>query len=96
MSCGVGCRCGSDPMLLSLWRRPAATVLIRPLAWELPYTTGVALKKKRERSLKAVALFFGVLQCQLITNIQRPSQDENLISGVPVVAQWVKNPTQCL
>ena len=25
MSCGVGCRCSSDPVLLWLWHRPAAT-----------------------------------------------------------------------
>jgi len=46
MSCGVGCRCGSDPALLWLWHRPAAVALIRSLAWELPYATGTALKSK--------------------------------------------------
>ena len=35
MSCGVGCKCGSDPPLLGLWCRPAAVAPIRPLAWEL-------------------------------------------------------------
>ena len=29
MTCGVGCRCGSDLALLWLWRRPAAVALIR-------------------------------------------------------------------
>ena len=43
MSCGVGHRCGLDPLLLWLWRRPA---LIWPLAWERPYATGAALKDK--------------------------------------------------
>ena len=38
VSCGVGC--GLDPELLWLWRRPAATAPIRPLAWEPPYATG--------------------------------------------------------
>ena len=47
MSCGVGCRPGSDPKLLWLWRRPAATVLIGLLAWEPTYAVGVALKKKK-------------------------------------------------
>ena len=42
MSCGVGCRRGSDPELLWLWRRPVATALIRPLAWEPPYAAGAA------------------------------------------------------
>jgi len=49
ISCGVGGRCGSDPVLLCLWRRLAATVLVQPLAWEHPYAVGVALKKERER-----------------------------------------------
>ena len=31
-----------DPALLWLWRRPAATAPIRPLAWEPPYATGAA------------------------------------------------------
>ena len=42
MSCGVGCRHSSDPALLWLWRRSAATAPIRPLSWEPPYATGVA------------------------------------------------------
>ena len=35
VSCGVGHRCGSDPKLLWLWRRLAATAPIRPLAQEM-------------------------------------------------------------
>ena len=54
MSCGVGHRCGSDPTLLWLWHRPAATALIRPLAWEPPYASGAAIEKtKKKRHLKA-------------------------------------------
>ena len=49
MSCGVGQRCGSDPKLLWLWCRPPAVALIQPLAWELPYVIGVALKRKKEK-----------------------------------------------
>ena len=48
MSCGVGRRCSSDPVLLWLGRRPAATASIRPLAWELPYATGSALKRQKQ------------------------------------------------
>ena len=43
VSCGVGRRHGSDLMLLWLWHRPAATALIRPLAWEPPYAAEAAL-----------------------------------------------------
>ena len=50
MNCGVGCRCGSDPALLWLWHRPVATAPIRPIAWEPPYATGAALKKRQKQT----------------------------------------------
>ena len=37
-----------DPPLLWLWCRPAATALIRPLAWEPPYAAGAALKRQKK------------------------------------------------
>ena len=49
MSCGVGRRRSSDPMLLWLWPRPAATALVRPLAWEPPYAAGTALEKTKKK-----------------------------------------------
>ena len=54
VSCGVGCRHGSDPTLLWLWS--AAAALIQPLACEFPYATGVALKKKGKRSSRCGAV----------------------------------------
>ena len=50
MSCAVGTRRGSVPALLRLWRRPPAIAPIPPLAWELTYATGAALKEKKERN----------------------------------------------
>ena len=52
VSCGVGRRCDSDPTLLWLWCRLAAAALIGPLAQELPYAAGAALKRKKERKGK--------------------------------------------
>ena len=52
MSCGVGHRHGWDLALLWLWRRPAATALIRPLAWEPPYAADVALKRQKDTHTK--------------------------------------------
>ena len=37
----------SGDVLLWLWCRPATVVLIGPLAWDPPYASGVALKKKK-------------------------------------------------
>ena len=51
MSCGVGHRDGSDPALLWLWQEAAAP--IRPLAWEPPYTVGVALKSQKKKKNQA-------------------------------------------
>ena len=53
MSFDVGRRHGLDSELLWLWCMPAATALIRPLAWELPYVAGVALKKNIKYDQKA-------------------------------------------
>ena len=67
MSCGVGCRYSSDPELLWLWCRQAATALIRPLAWEPPCAAGVALeeakkdqkeKKKKKKKKKKTEISF--------------------------------------
>ena len=44
-SCGVGHIRGLDPTLLWLW--PAAAAPIWPLAWELPDTTGAAIKMQK-------------------------------------------------
>ena len=45
-------QCVKDLALLWLWRRPVTTVLIRPLAWEPPYTTGVAQKRQKDKTNK--------------------------------------------
>ena len=56
MSCGVGHRCGLDLLWLWLWYRLAAAAPIRPLAWELPYATGEALKRQNKTVQKAKQL----------------------------------------
>ena len=53
MNCGVVHRRGSDPALLWPWCRPVAIVLIRPLAWELPYAMGMALKSRKKKKKKS-------------------------------------------
>ena len=58
MSCGVGRGQGLDPELLWLWYGPAATALIRPLAWEPPYAVGVALKSQERKKNPVSGLDF--------------------------------------
>ena len=55
MNCGVGRRLGLDPALLWLWGRPAATAPIGPLAWELLYATGAALKERKKKKIIVMA-----------------------------------------
>ena len=52
MSCGVGHRRGSNPEVLWLWHRLAATAPIRPLAWEPPYASGEPIKKEKRKKEK--------------------------------------------
>ena len=56
MTYGVGGRHGSDPELLWLWHRPAATAPIRLLAWEPPYAMGAALEKTKKQKQKTSKL----------------------------------------
>ena len=41
-----------DLVGLWLWCGPVATAPIRPLAWELPYAMGVALKRQKKKKIK--------------------------------------------
>ena len=54
MSCGVGHRQGSGLEFLWLWYRPVTTAPIWLLAWEPPYASGVALKKKTKQQKNKV------------------------------------------
>ena len=74
MSCGVGHRQGLDPELLWLWRRPAATALIQPLAWEPPF---VSYKTRR----------FGVPRCG--TAEMNLTSNHEVEGSIPGLAQWV-------
>ena len=57
MSCGVGRRRSSEPALLWLWHRQAATAPMRPLVWEPPYAAGAALEKGKKKDKKIRSLF---------------------------------------
>ena len=52
MSCGIGHRRGLDLMFLWLWCRLAAAALVQPLAQELLYVAGAALKRQKKKKNK--------------------------------------------
>ena len=49
MNCGVGHRHSLDLVLLWLWRRPAPTAWIRPLAWKPLHAVSAALKGQKTK-----------------------------------------------
>ena len=60
----VWCRsqCGLDPVLLWLW--------CRPLAWEPPYATGVALEKTEKKKKDAIVWALGSLIFPLLVSYE--------------------------
>ena len=52
-----------DWHLLWLWRRPAAVAPIQPAAWELPYATGLALKKQKQNKKTLSSKKINLVDC---------------------------------
>ena len=100
----MGCRRGSDPALLWLWRRPVATAPIQPLAWEPPYATGegegvgwTGCKLFHMEWISNEVLLHSTgnyIQSPGINHNMERNIKKNLHMGVPVVAQWLKNLTR--
>ena len=88
MSCGVGHRLGLDPVLLWLWRRPAATAPIRPLTWEPPHAAGAAQEKAKRRKKKVFQE--GSSHSGLV--VANPTSNHEDVGSIPALAQWVKDP----
>ena len=66
MSCGIGHRHGSDPALLWLWCRLAATPQTGPQAWEPPYATGTALEKTKKKKKKKKSKYWYTIDFRYI------------------------------
>ena len=91
MSCGVGHRRGSDPVLPWLWHRPAAIAPIRPLAGEPPYVAGMTLektKKKRKKKIYYSTVHRVPIVAQQLAN---PTSIHEDMGSIPGLAQWVKD-----
>ena len=72
MSCGVGHRCGSYLALLCLWYRLAAAAPFGPLAWEPPYTMGVALKRQKKKCADSGVCLKNFLDGVHVNKVWRP------------------------
>ena len=90
MSCGVGCRWGLDLAWLWLWRRPAATAPIRPLAWEPPYAEGAALKRPKEKRKKRTSKLSHFSHCSKTSDylpLDKITEEEETKLGSSAMAQ---------
>ena len=77
MGCGVGSRRSLD--LVLLWCRPVATAPNGPLAWEPPYTKGVALKITKDKKKKLFCTFNNSYkENKCLHHSKYPYQDDNL------------------
>ena len=87
-SCGVDGRCGSDPVLLWLWRRPAATALIPPLAWEPPYAVGSSPRKKtkKKKELNSVGTMSSF---HTFSHMPGTSGNKSQVSNLVELKVWV-------
>ena len=90
MSCGVGCICGLDGVLLWLWHRPAAAAPIRPLAWEPSYAVSVAIKKKKKKNYH---LHVGA---PLISIVRQISSWKSFSPVFPTACIWMSHRTSYL
>ena len=90
LSCGVGCRRGSDPASLWLWRRPVAAAPIQPLAWEPPYAEGAA----QEMATTTMVITDGYFWSSLCgtTGLVVASLHCWDTGSIPGLAQWVNDP----
>ena len=60
-------------MLLWLWCRLAAVALIQPLAWEIPYAVGVALKRKKKNACLRKLSSFTSIEPKVLKEVTFPS-----------------------
>ena len=78
MSCGVGRRHGSDPVLLWLWHRLAATTPIEPQDREPPYAVEAnkekKKKKKRQSMTKEARIYSGEKIAPSISGAEKTGQ----------------------
>ena len=89
MTCGVALRQDSGLVLLWLWWRLAAAALIVPLAWELPYSAGLALKSKKKKNKKKIYFFIITpILLSLCVGIEQPQKRR-----LPSLTHWVYRET---
>ena len=75
-----------------IWRRLAAVAPIQPLAWELPYVMGVALKKKKEKKEKYKKIKKKKMELPLWLSRLRTCTVSEDVGSIPGLIQWVKDP----
>ena len=92
-SCGIGVRCSSDSEMLWQCHRLAAAALILPLAWELPYATGAALKSKNQPATNKTKILIHPLKLLptslVVTCLPNPLVVQRMLDDPRSKVMWV-------
>ena len=64
--------------MLWLWCRPATVAPTQPLAWELPYAPGVALKKKKKKKKNVSVVSQNIILYHFGSNVLAVAFRENM------------------
>ena len=87
MRCGIGCRQGSDPALLWLWRRPVATA---PALEKAKKAKSQKKNKQTKKTTKNKNWHCGVPTVAQQKQIQLVIQED--VGLIPHLAQWIRDP----
>ena len=99
MSFGVGHRCGLDLTCCGCGTGRPAVAPIQPLAWELPYATGVGLKRQKKKKKKLPILADGVfflIDTFITTSLSKDPCSPIISLHVPSSLQEILRPNICV
>ena len=87
--CGIGCRCGLNLTWLCLWWRPEPAALIWPLAWELPYATGMPPRPPKKKMIHESRVLIYDFISGYVVSIDRKTHKASFIEALWRICTYV-------